>query len=119
MGSTGPWLDHSGRCEGPSAVPEGWPGGAELWFFSGHMALGQRIHVQEAGKGDKRWYTQKPDMQGGHEHKDLGTGKGGGLWDSTRTLTPGWEVRDSCRHPPLLPGHRSGQSGSNFGIYFK
>lgn len=57
------------------------------------MALGQRIHVQEAGKGDKRWYTQKPDMQGGHEHKDLGTGKGGGLWDSTRTLTPGWEVR--------------------------
>lgn len=65
-------------------------GSQQLWFFSGHMALGQRLHVQAVGKRDKRWHTQKPDMQGGHEHKDLGMGKGWGLWDSIWTLTPGW-----------------------------
>lgn len=70
---------------GAHGSPRGWPGRAELPTEgrggSGSlvdMALGHRMHVQEAGKGDKRWYTQKPDMQGGHEHKDLGVGKGWG-----------------------------------------
>lgn len=53
-------------------------GSQQLWFFSGHMASGQGLHVQAVGKRDKRWHTQKPDMQGGHEHKDLGMGKGWG-----------------------------------------
>lgn len=63
-------------------------GSQQLWFFSGHMASGQRLHVQVVGKRDKRWHTQKPDMQGDMSTKTSVWDRGGGLWDRIWTLTP-------------------------------
>jgi len=38
-----------------------------------------------AGEG----HSQKPDMQGEHEHKELGWGERG-CWGTTSTLASGW-----------------------------
>lgn len=44
--------------------------------------------MQVVGKRDKRWHTQKPDMQGDMSTKTSVWDRGGGLWDRIWTLTP-------------------------------